>query len=398
MQNLNDIDVVTYSQRRAMLETALAQSMYSVFDSPPLIIELRDFVCQAIENLAVLATRAPTPGMAIADVNRVNLEKGLINSLLVSERSLNVWTNHAPGNPGTPAGLVQIVNNWQRWSAADCSDLIRLYCTVMENPALRGTGLVGAEVASHQGSTRPGGAVWDKHPGGDRRRTGAVGANIPAGLYHPHTDAGRSGVKDSAWEGRRGGVDRFRLLPDSNVRLIDAVFGLPEGADISGTTADSIFFVESVNSFFEEVQQYRSFDANWLPVVQLLPLATMVSHAHHTLLESALTLTLNGYIAYSIGFYTTLMPAWASWTETTVRLYDWLTWAEDHEWNYHMLCYYHDGRLCGYLFGRDGNRLNELEKFKRLATTGIPFLNYFRTWPCMPRQIHVDTLRVAYGL
>jgi hypothetical protein len=395
MQNIDEVQVVMYSQRRAMLETALAQRMYSVFDSPPLIGQLRDFVCQAVEHLAVLATRAAPAG--IADANRVNLEKGLIASLLQGERFLNVWNNWSGGQGATPGGLVQIVNNWQRWSAADCSDLIRLYCTVMENPALRTTGLVGGGVAEHQQSTRPGGAPWDKGPGGDRRREGA-GANIPAGLYHPHTDAGRTAIRHSAWEGGKGGVSRFRLLPESNVRLIDAVFGLPEGADISGTTADSIFFAESVNSFFEEVQQYRSFDANWLPVVQLLPLATMVSHAHHTLLESALTLTLNSYITYSIGFYTTLMPAWASWTNTTVTLGKWLLWAEDHDWNYHMLCYYHEGRLCGYLFGRDDNRLIVLERFKRLATTGIPFLNYFRTWPCMPRQIHVDTLRAAYGL
>ncbi len=396
MQNIDEIQVVMYSQHRAMLETALAQRMYSVFDSPPLIVQLRDFVCQPVEHLAVLATRAAPAG--IADANRVNLEKGLIASLLQGESRLNVWNNWSGGQGATPGGLVQIVNNWQRWSAADCSDLIRLYCTVMENPELRTTGLVGDGVAAHQQSTRPGGAPWDKGPGGDRQRTGAAGANIPAGLYHPHTDAGRTAIRHSAWEGRAGGVDRFRLLPDSNVRRIDAVFGLPEGADISGTTTDSIFFVESVNSFFEEVQQYRSFDANWLPVVQLLPLTTMVSHAHHTLLESALALTLNSYITYSIGFYQTLMPAWASWTETTMTLVKWLLWAEDHDWNYHMLCYYHEGRLCGYLFGRDGNRLIDLERFKRLATTGIPFLNYFRTWPCMPRQIHVDTLRAAYGL
>src|SRR4030065_742871 len=106
MQNIDEVQVVMYSQRRAMLETALAQRMYSVFDSPPLIVQLRDFVCQPIEHLAVLATRAAPAG--IADANRVNLEKGLIASLLQGESRLNVWNNWSGGQGATPGGLVQI--------------------------------------------------------------------------------------------------------------------------------------------------------------------------------------------------------------------------------------------------------------------------------------------------
>ena len=73
-------------------------------------------------------------------------------------------------------------------------------------------------------------------------------------------------------------------------------------------------------------------------------------------------------------------------------------WAEDHEWNYHMLCFYDEGQLCGYLYGRDLNKLTELERFKRMAWTNMRFLDYFRTWPVMPRRFHVDTLRDAYSL
>jgi len=395
MLNLDSLKVITYAQRKAMLETALAQRLYSSFDSPPLIGWLRDFICQGVEHLAILATRQAPGG--IANANRVNLEKGLIASLLHKERFLKVWGHWAVGQGPTPQGLVQVANNWRRWSAADCSDLIRLYCTITENPALRGTGLVGGGVVSHQEATRPGDKPWSTAAGGDRRR-GGKNTPVGGGLYHAHTDAARTAVRHSAWEGTEGGISRFRLLSDSNVRVIDAVFGLPEGADISGTTADSIFFVEHVNAFFTDVQQFKTFSADWLPVVQLLPLATMVAHGHHTLLESALTLTLNDYIRYSIGFYTTLMPFWASWNETTVTIQEQLMWAEDHEWNYHMLCFYYEGRLCGYLFGRDMNKLMELERFKRLAWTNMRFLDYFRTWPVMPRRIHVDTLRDAYSL
>ena len=396
MQQLSTNQVITYAQRRAILETALAQRLYSVFDSPPLLGRLRDFVCQGIEHLAVLATRG-APANA-ADAPRVTLEKRIIEHVFHEERFLGVWRHAGRSGPG-PRGLCNVVNNRNKWTAGDCSDLIRLYATVMENDHLRNpqVGLVGADVAAHQGSTRPAGGYFDTSEQGDRQR-GGRNTPIGAAVYHPHSDAARSAVGQSAWSAPQGGIFRYRLLHTSNVRRIDAVFGLPEGADISGTTSDSMFFMEHVNSYFEAVGQSCTFDANWLPVIQLLPLVTMVSQGHHTLLESALSLTLNENMTYSVGFYSTLMPHWSSWTDTTVTLGQWMLWAEDHEWNYHMLCYYDEGHLCGYLFGRDANRMVEQERFKRLAKTGRRFLDYFRSWPAMPRQIHVDTLRAAYSL
>jgi hypothetical protein len=112
----------------------------------------------------------------------------------------------------------------------------------------------------------------------------------------------------------------FILEYNSVVRAIDRTFGLPEGADISGTTADSIFGMESVlylqaqgktiSTQRESVElDDRGWSMKYPGVVILLPLITMVKHGHHALLECALTFMLTGYIdAYHIGKYTSLWP------------------------------------------------------------------------------------------
>ena len=128
----------------------------------------------------------------------------------------------------------------------------------------------------------------------------------------------------------------FVLEYNSVLRAIDRTFGLPEGADISGTTADSIFGMEAIMALKGGGE--RSFGTDYKPkkledvknkywpenygassgypgYVILLPLITMVKLGHHALLECALTFTLTGYIdAYHIGEYTSLWPKGSSKT------------------------------------------------------------------------------------
>ena len=47
---------------------------------------------------------------------------------------------------------------------------------------------------------------------------------------------------------------------------------------------------------------------SYLSALQLLPIATIVSQYHHTLIECAIPLTLHGFIGYRVGYYTTLVP------------------------------------------------------------------------------------------
>ncbi|NEQ40075.1 MAG: hypothetical protein F6K40_29085 [Okeania sp. SIO3I5] len=168
-------------------------------------------------------------------------------------------------------------------------------------------------------------------------------------------------------ENEKTGISINKLLPGSVVRGIDKIFALPEGADISGTTADSIWAIETLsnllyigfslnqNSFdkmkekkpFEKteevlnslqsmvnkkfvgvynfnqqiktllgdkatkqvkdtLQQYATKQNDTNPNVLLLPIAAIVSGYHHTILECALALNTNDYGEYAPGFYTTL--------------------------------------------------------------------------------------------
>jgi hypothetical protein len=92
-------------------------------------------------------------------------------------------------------------------------------------------------------------------------------------------------------------------------------------ADISGTTADTVFGMEVLwhhfhaGTFKSGGEWTEKKIAAWLEdalrmkeVLYLLPLVTMTYQAHHSLLECAFTLSLNDYIDYSVGVYSTLRP------------------------------------------------------------------------------------------
>jgi len=91
----------------------------------------------------------------------------------------------------------------------------------------------------------------------------------------------------------------------STVGRMERMFGLldlaekSEGADISGTTADQVYFLK-----------YFSKETNVPidPILYLLPVATLVAPYHHSILEVALTLSFKGIIDYTVGLYDTLKP------------------------------------------------------------------------------------------
>ncbi|UCE25354.1 MAG: cell envelope integrity protein TolA [Candidatus Zixiibacteriota bacterium] len=120
------------------------------------------------------------------------------------------------------------------------------------------------------------------------------------------------------------------LHANSVVRLIDRLFGHPEGADISGTTADTLFGIELTANLThygdkvvgtqrsgvelggardEKEKAWIERTKGYSGLLALLPLITMSKHGHHTILECALTMTLTGYLnSYHLGYYTTLLP------------------------------------------------------------------------------------------
>jgi len=93
------------------------------------------------------------------------------------------------------------------------------------------------------------------------------------------------------------GVERFKFGDDSVIATLDWTYGLQEeGADVSGTTTDSIAAMRWASG------------GHVNPVAQLIAIASMVPQGHHTVTECAWPLTRHGYMDYHIGFYETLVP------------------------------------------------------------------------------------------
>lgn len=121
--------------------------------------------------------------------------------------------------------------------------------------------------------------------------------------------------------GKYPGGALFQLDEASSIKQIDRMFGLMKMADISGTTADTVFGMEVLwhhyhaGTFKSGGEWTEKKIAAWVEdalrmkeVLYLLPLVTMTYQAHHSLLECAFTLSLNDYIDYSVGVYSSLRP------------------------------------------------------------------------------------------
>ena len=86
----------------------------------------------------------------------------------------------------------------------------------------------------------------------------------------------------------------------------------------------------------------------------MLPLGTIVYNAHHTLLEVALPLTLNGAIDYHVGFYSTLLPPGSEQHSSAKTIKKILLAAENAGDNRHFMQWRNNGGqvLGGILFDK----------------------------------------------
>jgi len=411
-REIGSAEVLERSIRRASIEMSLTKGLTAVFDSGPVITRLREFVAQAIEQIVAFGDADQTKVPDVRARDRVMTQKRLIQERLQGEPALRVWR----GEPPNVATLKKILFRWKSWTAPNCSDLIRLYCAVTESEALQGAGFVGAAEAKAQADTRVGTKkdVWGQpkdyatqaqkaqapraripdHPVKGPAEAAAIGVPMPAPT-HSRVARGRA-VGLRLDPGGSAGLARFLMLDQSTLAKVDRVFGLPEGADISGTTADSIYFVRQVESFFLSIRNSglgQTFDA-MMPAVQLLPLATMVSHAHHTLLETAIVLAMNGYGSYSIGYYSTVMPFTKSPDPAVAQIRHLLRQYDQLASDLHILCFKEGGRWKGLHYTKP----MEVLGFKALARTNLNLLTHFRNYPGEPTRANLHSLAMARGL
>jgi hypothetical protein len=182
-------------------------------------------------------------------------------------------------------------------------------------------------------------SAWQAHAGTFLEESDILAPPLP-----PAEEVG-SGERE-LWKRRDkpigGGIASFLTFDSSIVAMMDEVFGLQRGADISGTTTDHMAIIglgrkviDYVVKKFEQQGEfdvpetdefiYHLYNSERLPLtdhqwhlLHMVPLATMPFAQHHTILEIALPLSRKipaeieykgrPEINYHIGFYSTLVP------------------------------------------------------------------------------------------
>jgi len=369
MRELRRIDVQALKNQRFQLEQMLAIELVATFDKEDsLIVPLRKMAKRALD-----------------DMN--NMQESVVLDACKDENLLYIWQ--------TRGSLTHIGNEWQSLKAGECSDIIRLYGAVVEKLGKAGGG--GAQLDTLKKTYRPApmkdfqgkDMIWDT----DRYRVrGKKQVQIPQWQQLWQEKAHVHGIDFK--QAGKGVEEGSSILSWSTVRKIDNAFGLPIGADISGTTADSLFFIERFA---------RRCGIEYDPIYQLLALATLVSARHHALLEVALTMTLNKVVTYSIGFYSSLYPAGdinhVYQHPARGKIKGVLNQYEKHDFNKHILVYFDPTKkgseeiLGGYLFDE-----GEIERFKELAVTGKDFIWRFVTFPPDPTKVRIKRMMGHYGL
>ncbi len=316
----------------------------------------------------------------------------VIKKLLKKEKFLLVWEKYCPGKPGelNPSALGKVFVNYPGWSVSDCSELVRFWGGLVEEigEALvknkLGTELnVGAatEIALRLDDVRkrakgaseefeqraqkgwmpdPDPKKQKKEPVEEAKRKEKELLTIRRLRMqreaHRSLKGDKDGVRDRQYYYARKtpmwmrdyifpGDNPAKKTDDSNkwvrgcsllkpvnaslVKHLDAVFGLWEGADISGTTTDFIGCFEAAwMMVFEGVlaadNEPSKLNAalevmTWcFPYFALLAPAAMVYGFHHTLYEIGVALSLaygvdygdsaKPVFDYHIGWYETLVP------------------------------------------------------------------------------------------
>jgi hypothetical protein len=159
------------------------------------------------------------------------------------------------------------------------------------------------------------------------------------------------------------GMTLWKLKEGSTVWAMDRIFGLPPGADISGTTGDMMALLEVLINILYPPQGQRRVGVidehditDIIEVLYLFPFAAMVSLYHHTVLEMALTLSFNDPdINYQV----------AKRNNKTCRsVYNILKKWENHPTNLKVVYYTEDGSTWGAVCSTE----EDLKQYREIAS------------------------------
>ncbi len=368
------IAITMFRDRRFKLEQLLALDLVEAFTtSPGLIGPLRQMARAALQEM--IGTRDDWRSRA------------RVIAASWDERFLGMWRRG--GKYDQPRSAFQRLLNEPNLSVFDISDVIRLYGAVVEKREE-----VGLPVGVNSDGQRKddyrksmGGVsqaqIWKEPKKGGFRERGTpekgnpyVSKNNPQllGWQNPYFNPGEGAAQR--------GIDLKQASGQSTVKKIEQLFGLPAGADISGTTADSIYFVKR----FCPIAGYQYDD-----LYQLVALASLVRARHHGLVEVALTLSANKIIEYHVGYYDTLRPLHSTHPNRSKVDAVFNKW-NDHNWNNRILVYFdRTARVIGGWFFRDDRN------YERLADVSANYSDFLRL-SAPPLRGDVEQLMWEHGV
>ncbi len=436
MEILPPFVVKSLKNLKDMNEVMLARELYDMFEqSDTLKQPLREIAYVAIKYIHDLY-------FVLNDQNNVPYMKKLLE-VLEKESGLKMWGKKPLGSGKVAAavGLKNLLDRWTSFTTNDCSEMLRLFGGVIEevdfdgytpeiiNPRRKDLHATmpprsllnelrmayrsgyGENVSKKNWSK---GQIIDVKTGKDmiasapfrgdvRMRDQARLSNdsktvsfknprekMENETLRPLTKEQAAYVMGSSIrtdEREVRGMTLWKLKDGSVTWAMDRIFGLPPGADISGTTADLMWAMEVISSII--YPSYTKSDGKTilkdgyrfglagfnqeLGLLYLLPIAAMVAHYHHTILECALTQTFNSVIEYVVGFYTTLLPTKTE-SPSADKIRKVLDKWENHPLNFKMVLFTENGEEWAVIFTTE----EEIKAFKKFATMKYDnYANFF---------------------
>lgn len=373
MEEIKDQNIISqYTKEKQALEVGLGMDMLEIFNDRKagLIYQIRKLVKAGIRDMDS-KRNAKLANQTIFDQNW-NAPKdkgGWKNYAGCTANKINAWNAD------------DIINNKvDSFKAEHCADWIRIYGEVIEKV------IKGDENLKRESYQKGDNYHWSKYDGKAGGEQIDKGRRRLMATFNPNS-AQYAQRQTEAWNLLTSlpdaGIKRWNIMEKDTTGKMDQVFGLTPGATISGTTTDNIYFIKKFSRLRLD------------PIYFLLPLAAIVAGGHHTLLEVALPLSLNGLVQYEIGFYSTLFPKRGALPEQPdgireIKLL--LGNYEKHKYNHLMLTYYSGiAQPAGcFLY----NRISEEKSWKKFAKADEILMNKFKTLLPWPKRL--DALKLCY--
>lgn len=373
---------------------------YQRSDAEQFIMEKQSMeVGVAFDLLEVFDNELIQPVREMCKASIVLVDDSLGGSVKFRVAFINKWMNvyacfHGVGGVGWNAdALLRLADTW---TASKCGDWIRVYGEIVEEKLLG-----GSEERQRTSYQRGPSGSWNK-PETWEMSKGPLGRGMSLSQPDFQKDSLRRRVEFKALSDAQKGLYTSRLTPSHELMTsmpfagakkwavmanditgkMDEVFGLMPGATISGTTADNMYFI---SKFAFAVSD---------PALYLLPFGTIVSGGHHSLIEVALPLTINGCIDYSVGCYSTLIPEITN-TSAAKIIRRFLKAYDLRPENRLILVYYQGASVDGcFVCESTSEKLQWKKKFKANKS----LMEKFIALPPHPIRSRVEALAAQHGL